>query len=84
MKIFCGNIPFSKTTDELFQLFEQFGQVHSAEIARTRENNQSKGFAFIEFIDDEQARRAIEGLNGYAWEGRRLYVSEKRAAKAVG
>jgi RNA recognition motif-containing protein len=74
--LFVGSIPFSVTDDALGQLFTQFGQVQSVNIIKDKYTGQSRGFAFVEMATDEEAKMAIEKLNGYNFEGRNLVVKE--------
>lgn len=75
-KIFVANFPYSTTTDELTELFEQHGEVVSAKIATDRETGRSRGFGFVEMGSDQQAADAIQALNGQDLGGRPLAVRE--------
>ena len=77
MRIYVGNIPWSMTEDALNNLFEEHGQVSSADIITDRETGRSRGFGFVE-MDDANATAAIEGLEGHAVDGRTLVVNEAR------
>ena len=77
-KIFVGNLPFSMGETELRELFEQKGAVDSATVMRDVETGRSRGFAFVEMANDEEAEKAIKELNGYSAEGRNLTVNEAR------
>lgn len=79
-KIFVANFPFSTTTEELEELFGQYGEVVSAKVALDRDTNRSRGFGFVEMGSAEEAGAAIEGLNGSDMGGRPLAVrySEER------
>ena len=75
MNIFVGNLPYSTTSSDLETLFSQHGTVQSAAVITDRETGRSRGFGFVEMPDDE-ARPAIEALNGYDVDGRNLTVNE--------
>lgn len=77
MNIFVGNLPYSTTSSDLETLFSQHGSVQSAAVITDRETGRSRGFGFVEMPDDE-ARAAIEALNGYDVDGRNLTVNEAR------
>lgn len=77
-KIFVGNLPFSMGEAELRELFAQKGTVDSATVMRDVETGRSRGFAFVEMANDEEAEKAIKELNGYSAEGRNLTVNEAR------
>src|SRR5690606_12595497 len=77
-KLYVGNLPFRSTEDELLDLFGQHGEVSSASIVMDRETGRSRGFAFVEMTDDNDAETAINALNGYSLGGRALVVNEAR------
>lgn len=74
--LFVGSLPFSVTEDTLNQLFAQHGQVQSVNIIKDKYSGQSRGFGFVEMSTDEEAKKAIEKLNGYNLEGRNILVKE--------
>jgi RNA recognition motif-containing protein len=78
MNIYVGNLAFSITEDELRQAFEAFGKVDTATIIKDKYSGQSKGFGFVEMPSGDEARAAIEGLNGKDLKGRNLNVNEAR------
>ena len=78
MSIFVGNLPFGTTDEELHELFEQHGEIERATVVKDRVTGKSRGFGFVEMVDDEKARAAIEALNGSDLQGRSLTVNEAR------
>lgn len=80
-KIYVGNLSYSITNEELNEHFSNFGEVESAKIIMDRDTGRSKGFAFIEMSDKEEALAAIEALNGQVVSGRPLNVSEAKPMK---
>jgi RNA recognition motif-containing protein len=81
MNIFVGSLPFSLEEAKLKELFEEFGEVTSVKIISDKYSGRSKGFGFVEMSDDEQAKKAIEGLNGTEVEGRTIVVNEAEERK---
>lgn len=77
-KLYVGSLPYSSTEDELRELFEAFGPVESVSIISDKFTGQSKGFGFVVMKSAEDAKRAIEGMNGKALNGRTLIVNEAR------
>ncbi|KIX12495.1 RNA recognition motif domain-containing protein [Dethiosulfatarculus sandiegensis] len=75
--IYVGNLSYSSTEDELRELFEQFGEVHSARVISDRETGKSRGFGFVEMASVD-AELAIESVNGTVFAGRTLRVNEAR------
>jgi len=78
MKIYCGNLSYTMTDEELNETFSAFGNVSKANVVMDRETRRSKGFGFVEMDDDQQAQEAIEQLNGSNVGGRNLNVNEAR------
>ncbi len=63
MKIFVAGLPYDMDDAELEEFFEKFGTVTSVKVAMDRETGKSKGFAFVEMPNDQEAKEAIESLN---------------------
>ena len=78
MNIYVGNLSYTVTEEELQNAFQAFGQVASVSIIRDKFSNQSKGFGFVEMPVDDEARVAIEGMNGKEIKGRAVNVNEAR------
>jgi RNA recognition motif-containing protein len=78
MKLYVGNLSKQVTDAQLGDLAKEFGSVTSANVATEKSSGQSKGFGFIEFSDDEAAKKAIAGLDGREVNGQALKVNEAR------
>ena len=76
--LFVGNMNFQTTEADLRALFEPFGQVTRVHLAMDRETGRARGFAFVEMPNDEEAAKAIAGLDGKEAGGRNLKVNEAR------
>ena len=76
MNIYVGNLNYRIRENDLRDAMEQFGTVDSVKVVKDRETGRSKGFAFVEMQDDEDAQRVIEELNGKEFQGRQLVVKE--------
>ena len=74
-KLYVGNVSFQMNEGELEELFGQFGEVSSVKIITDRETGRSRGFAFVEMSAEEEAKKAIEGLDGKENNGRNLRVN---------
>lgn len=61
---------------ELRELFEGYGEVSSAKIIFDKYSGRSKGFGFVEMPDNNEAKKAIEELNGAEVQGRNIIVNE--------
>jgi RNA recognition motif-containing protein len=78
-KLYVGNLPFNASEEQLQEWFGQVGVNPSAiSLIRDRFTGQSRGFAFIEIANDEDADRAVTSLNGQNFGGRNLVVNEAR------
>jgi RNA recognition motif-containing protein len=78
MNIYVGNLSFDAMEDDVRQLFAEFGEVTSVNIITDRDSGRSKGFAFVEMAQAEQAQNAMKSLNGKEFKGRALNVNEAR------
>jgi len=78
MKIYVGNMSYSTTGESLEALFSNFGEVEEVAIINDRETGRPRGFAFVTMPNDDEARKAIEEVNGTEFEGRSLTVNEAR------
>jgi len=77
-KLFIGSLAWATTDDSLKSFFEQAGTVVSANVIMDRETNRSKGFGFVEMSSDDEAKKAVDELNGKDLDGRAIVVSEAR------
>ena len=80
--LFVGNLNFQTTESELSELFKPFGQVTRVNLVKDRETGRARGFAFVEMPNDEEAAKAIAGLDGKPVGGRNLKVNEARPKDA--
>ena len=76
MDIYVGGIPFKWKDSTLVEIFGEFGGVNSAKIVMDKFTRQNKGFAFVEMSNDEEAKAAIEALNGKEFEDRKIVVNK--------
>jgi RNA recognition motif-containing protein len=84
MKIFVGNIPFSITEDHLRDKFEAFGAVEEVTVVTDRDTGRSRGFAFVTMPNQDEAKAAIEALNGTEMDGRAIKVDESKPRRDSG
>jgi cold-inducible RNA-binding protein len=77
-RLYVGNLKYTVTSEQLEELFAQFGSVSSAEVLIDRDTGRSRGFGFVEMPNDDQAHVAIETLDGRDHDGRRLTVNEAK------
>ncbi|HVV66834.1 MAG TPA: RNA-binding protein [Candidatus Saccharimonadales bacterium] len=77
-KLFVGSLAWATTDDSLKEFFSSAGTVVSANVIVDRETNRSKGFGFVEMSSEEEAKKAVEDLNGKELDGRPIVVNEAR------
>jgi RNA recognition motif-containing protein len=77
-RLFIGSLAWATNDDSLKDFFSQAGTVVSANVISDRETGRSKGFGFVEMSSDEEAKAAVEQLNGKDLDGRAIVVSEAR------
>ncbi len=73
--IYVGNLSFDVSDASLQEAFAAFGAVDKANVVTDRMTGRSRGFGFIEMANDEEAKAAIEGLNGTELSGRTVTVN---------
>lgn len=77
-KLYIGNLAFAVNDTLLQDTFAQLGTVESAKVILDKMSGRSKGFGFVEMSSEEEAKAAIEKLNGTELMGRAINVSEAR------
>ncbi|MBI5098915.1 MAG: RNA-binding protein [Nitrospirae bacterium] len=77
-KLYVGSIPFTATEEDLSNLFSTIGEVESVKIITDQATGRSKGFGFVEMTTEEDAKRAIDDLNGKSFMERSIVVNEAR------
>jgi len=76
MKLFVAAIPYDFDDVDLKEMFELYGEVSSAKIIMDRETGKSRGFGFVDMSDDNEAKIAIETLDGASIKGKKLSVKQ--------
>ncbi|MBI2068543.1 MAG: RNA-binding protein [Candidatus Yanofskybacteria bacterium] len=77
-RLYIGNLSYDTTDDSLRNAFAEVGPVASASVMKDRMSGRSRGFAFVEMENDDDAPKAIERWNGQELDGRKLIVNEAR------
>ncbi|MDR1331762.1 MAG: RNA-binding protein [Tannerella sp.] len=81
MNIYIGNLNYRVREDDLKKTLEEYGEVESVRLIKDRDTGRSKGFAFAEVPDDEEARSMIRELNETDYQGRQMVVKEAMPKK---
>jgi len=77
-RLFIGNLPYSVTTDQLKDLFSEYGEIANATVIFDKRSGRSKGFGFVEYTEEEAASKAVEAMKGKEIEGRGMVVNVAR------
>ncbi len=78
MNIYVGNLSYDVGENELRQAFEEFGAVETVKVIMDKYTGRSKGFGFVEMPSDDEAKAAIDALDGKELLGRPLKVNVAR------
>jgi RNA recognition motif-containing protein len=78
VNIYVGNLSFDVTEEDVQAAFEAFGKVESVKVIKDKYSGASRGFGFVEMASKDEAKAAIDGLNGKELKGRALNVNEAR------
>ena len=84
MKLYVGNLSFNTSEAQLREMFAAHGEVASASLVMDRDTGRPRGFGFVEFNNDEQAKAAMNALNGKNVDGRDLTVNEAKPREGGG
>lgn len=76
--LFVAGLSYDTTSDSLNKHFSEVGTVTSAQVISDKYTNQSKGFGFVEMSTEEEAKLAMDKLNGSTLDGRTIVVKEAR------
>lgn len=77
-KLFVGNLEYTVTGDDLKEAFSQAGTVVDAVVISDKMTGRSRGFGFVEMSTEEEAKAAVEKVNGMDVKGRKINVNEAR------
>lgn len=79
MNIFVTKLNYDSREESIKELFEAYGEVESVKLITDRDSGRSKGFAFVEMPNEEEALNAINGLNETELDGRQIVVKKAEA-----
>lgn len=85
-RIYVGQLHFDLTEEDLQLVFDPFGPIESVQLHRDQQSGSSKGFAFIQYRNNDSARNAYEQMNGFELAGRQIrvgWVTEKNGGQNV-
>ena len=76
MNIYVGNLPYAITSEEVKSIFSAYGEVAAVRLIKDRETGRAKGFGFVEMHNNDEAKAALEAMNGQEIGGRKVVVNE--------
>jgi RNA recognition motif-containing protein len=71
-KVFVGNLAFKTTETELLEAFKKFGTVADTKVIRR--GRRSLGYGFVDFVNEDDAKKAVEAMDHKDLDGRALNV----------
>ncbi len=83
-RLYVGNLPFQITEEEIADAFSAHGTVANIDVITDRDTGRSRGFGFVEMMDDAACRNAMEALDNHMVDGRNLKVNEARPRNSGG
>jgi cold-inducible RNA-binding protein len=83
-KLYVGNMSFKTSEADLRDAFGKFGAVTDVYIATDRETGRPRGFAFVTMGTADEAKAAIDKMNGADLDGRQLTVNEAKPKEEMG
>jgi RNA recognition motif-containing protein len=84
MSIYVGNLSYQATTEDLTEVFAEYGTVKQIYLPIDKETGKMRGFGFVEMSTDAEEDAAIAELDGAEWMGRQLRVNKARPREATG
>jgi len=81
-KVYIGGLEMDVTSEELKEVFEEFGEIIESRVIKDRYTKQSRGFAFITFKREEDADTAISEADGGELDGVPIRVREAKERKS--
>lgn len=83
MTIFVGNLDHTVREEELNQLFSRFGEIKQIKLMKDQYSGESKGFAFVDMMNERDASQAITVLDKKAFAGKTISVSKAKPRSSV-
>jgi RNA recognition motif-containing protein len=84
MKIYAGNLAEATTDVDLNTAFSAHGKVERTRIATHKDSGKTKGYGYVEMLDDTEANAAISALNGSQLGGNEIKVNLANARPEEG
>jgi RNA recognition motif-containing protein len=82
MNIYVGNLDYRVDEKDLGDVFGEYGAVSSVKVIMDKMNGRSKGFGFVEMENQDEAKKAIQALDGASFQNRKITVNEAKPRRA--
>src|SRR5262245_6145547 len=83
-RLFIGGLSWDTDENGLRTAFERFGELGDVRVITDRDTGRSRGFGFVTFVNETDAQKAIEEMNGSVLDGRTLNVNEAQERQRGG
>merc|ERR1711962_1125243 len=83
-KVYVGKLNYKAEKEDVEKMFEQYGPIEEVVIPTERETGRPRGFAFITYANEADAKDAIEGMNGKNFMDFDLQVNVARPRESGG
>ena len=77
-KLYVGGLSWDTSEEKLREVFSEYGEVLEAKVIVDRYSGRSRGFGFVTFANQDDAKNAITKMDGTVLDGRTLTVNEAR------
>ncbi len=81
-KLFVGGLSWETTDSDLKKAFAPFGEITEAKVITDRGTGRSRGFGFVTFAREEDAKTAISKMHGTSLDGRNITVNEAQEKRS--
>uniref|UniRef100_A0AAZ3RAC4 RRM domain-containing protein n=1 Tax=Oncorhynchus tshawytscha TaxID=74940 RepID=A0AAZ3RAC4_ONCTS len=75
-KLFVGGLSFDTTEQSLAEAFSKYGNISKCDVIMDRETGRPRGFGFVKYDNPEDAKDAMDAMNGQSLDGRTIRVNE--------
>jgi cold-inducible RNA-binding protein len=75
-KLYVGGLSWETTDSDLRKAFALYGEITEAKVITERDTGRSRGFGFVTFVRDEDAKTTISKMHGTSLDGRSITVNE--------
>ena len=83
-RLYVGNLSYDAFQEDLEEIFKPFGTIVDVHLVLDRSTGRSRGFGFVEMGTDDEAQKAVDGLDGKETMGRVLKVNIARPREEHG